>query len=134
MQYNNMPRSIRGIQGLVSYSIERLMCVTETCRSSEFSQLPLAGSRATGETVRRGGRAGRPCLPRSARNAKRIENAEAPVYYNAVLHVVRPKRIAIGVDGRGSDHRAIWREVVTLGKCQARLMCLDGDRLDVQQA
>lgn len=51
-----------------------------------------------------------------------------------MLHVLRPQRIASGVERGGGNHRVINRKAVALSEPQSRLVCFNRERMDREQA
>ena len=72
--------------------------------------------------------------PRSARNAKWIDDAQTFFERHAVLHVLRPQRIAARVKRRGGDHGVVSRKAIPLRELQSRFVHLESKRMNRQQA
>ena len=64
---------------------------------------------------------------------KGIDDAKAFVQRHVVPHILRPQRVAAGVEGRGGDHGVAGGKAVPLGEPQSGFVDLNGKRVNRQQ-
>ena len=67
-------------------------------------------------------RAAQPAGPRSSAEAKRVCDAQPVLDDDAVVHAVRPERVALGVERGGGDHRVVDRKTIPLRERETGLM------------
>ena len=108
------------------------MARSDDDRRRQRSRRRLDPQGSNGPGTSRSGRRQRSPAAVSAPSArvKRVGDAELILDDDAVVHVLRPERVALGVAREGGDHRVVDRKTVALGEREAGRVATGGrDRL-----